>query len=70
MTEWRRCPTHDYIDGARNWGCPDCVAELRREVARNKEIVTAAKNLVAVNGRHHSEVAYTRLVEAVKQAGA
>jgi hypothetical protein len=30
---WRRCDTHGDIDGATQWGCPDCVAQLRRELA-------------------------------------
>lgn len=31
MTEWRRCAEHPDVDGATMWGCPDCLAELRRE---------------------------------------
>lgn len=32
------------------------------------EIVAAAKNLVAVKGRHHSALAYTRLAAAIDSA--
>lgn len=28
---WRYCKTHPDVDGTRMWGCPDCLAELRRE---------------------------------------
>jgi hypothetical protein len=31
-TAWQHCKTHQAIDGARAWGCPDCVAELRQQV--------------------------------------
>jgi uncharacterized Zn ribbon protein len=34
---WRKCSTHGDIDGAHQWGCPDCVHELRTENARHNE---------------------------------
>jgi hypothetical protein len=30
--EWRKCPSHPDVNGATMWGCPDCLAELRRQV--------------------------------------
>lgn len=29
---WRKCETHGDIDGAHQWGCPECVRELRAKV--------------------------------------
>ena len=28
----RRCVTHGDVDGAHQWGCPECVRELRQEL--------------------------------------
>lgn len=36
------------------------------EITRLRKIERAARNLTAVKGRHNSEIAYTRLVEAMK----
>jgi len=35
--EWRKCELHPDVDGARMWGCPDCLYELRREHADWRE---------------------------------
>ncbi len=29
---WQKCETHDEINADHAWGCPDCVAELRKEI--------------------------------------
>lgn len=34
---WRKCKTHGDINGATQWGCPDCVAQLRRELEQAKD---------------------------------
>ena len=39
---------------------------LEAEIAELKKIVDAAKNLVAIKGRHHSEIAMTRLIAAIE----
>ena len=28
--EWRKCSLHPDVNPATMWGCPDCLAELRR----------------------------------------
>lgn len=40
--------------------------DLRAEVATLRNIKEAAENLIRVKGRHHSEIAYQRLVEAME----
>ena len=30
MADWRKCALHPDINPATMWGCPDCLAELRR----------------------------------------
>jgi len=35
--EWRKCGKHKDINPDTMWGCPDCLAELRKE---NKELKT------------------------------
>lgn len=41
---WRKCATHGDIDGARQWGCPDCVAQMRREIAALREALRSIAN--------------------------
>ena len=41
--------------------------DARDQLAAAQNIVDAAKNLVAVKGRHHAEIAYKRLKEAVER---
>ena len=36
------------------------------EITRLRKIEKAARNLTAVKGRHNSQIAYTRLIEALK----
>lgn len=36
------------------------------EILRLREVEAAARNLVAVKGRHHSAIAYQRLAEVLK----
>jgi hypothetical protein len=37
--EWRVCSKHKDVDHNTMWGCPDCLAELRQEVAQVKPLV-------------------------------
>lgn len=52
-----------------------CIEQLERAVLaasedrRDAEIIAAAKNLVAVKGRFHTEQAYKRLIAAIAAAG-
>ena len=41
--EWRVCASHPSVDPQNQWGCPGCVAELRRE---NAELREAAKEIM------------------------
>lgn len=41
-TAWQRCTTHGEIRAADQWGCPDCVAELRQRVAALERRALAA----------------------------
>lgn len=45
---------------------PATVLALLDEIDRLRTIEAAARNLVKVKGRHNSEIAYQRLVEALK----
>lgn len=40
------------------------------KIERLEKIVAAAQNLVKVKGRYHSEIAYQRLVDALKEDAA
>jgi hypothetical protein len=44
----------------------DALARALERVEDMEIIVAAAKNLVAVKGRYHGEMAYLRLAEAIK----
>jgi hypothetical protein len=35
------------------------------EIESSREVITAAKNLIAVKGRHHTEQAFSQLVAAI-----
>jgi len=37
--EWRVCSKHKDVNPETMWGCPDCLAELRQEVAQVKPLV-------------------------------
>lgn len=41
--------------------------EAADEIARLRRIESAAQNLIAQRGRHNTEIAYRRLVGAVKE---
>ena len=43
-------------------------AELRRLDALNDELLGAIANLINVRGRHHTEIAYQRLIAAYNKA--
>lgn len=45
---------------------PATVMALLDELDRLRTIEAAARNLVKVKGRHHAEIAYQKLVEALK----
>lgn len=45
---------------------PATVLALLDEIDRLRTIEAAARNLVKVKGRHHSEIAMNRLMEALK----
>lgn len=36
-TGWQRCQTHGEINADHHWGCPDCVRELRTQLATAHE---------------------------------
>ena len=55
--------SRDVLDFGGHWVLEDEAAD---EIERLQKIEAAAKNLVAVKGRHHSEQAYAKLVEALK----
>jgi len=40
-------------------------ASLSQQLEAARGIISAAENLVKVKGRHHSEIAYTKLIEAL-----
>jgi len=44
----------------------EAIDETIAEVLRLRKIETAARNLIAVKGRHNSEIAMNRLIEACK----
>jgi hypothetical protein len=62
------------IDGQKYFGNPVLeVGRLQKELAASqareaklRQIEEAAKNLIAVKGRHHAEQAYKRLEDALK----
>lgn len=41
--------------------------QKQARIERLEKIVSAAQNLVKVKGSHHSEIAYQRLVDALKE---
>lgn len=41
---------------------------LREELEKAQAVVSAAKNLVNVKGRHHSEIAMNRLIKTVEES--
>ena len=45
---------------------PQIVYDQQVEIARLRKIEAAARNLLAVKGRHHTEQAYKRLDEVLK----
>lgn len=46
----------------------EAAAELRRLDALNAELLGAIANLINVRGRHHTEIAYQRLIAAYNKA--
>lgn len=63
--------TDDWLPERKDlFGLDDIPVDLyvaqQAEINRLRTIEDAAKNLVAVKGRYHSEQAYQRLVDAVK----
>jgi alanine-alpha-ketoisovalerate/valine-pyruvate aminotransferase len=59
--EWSKGLT--LYEGAQGWRVV-CML-LAEEVRRQRGIEAAAKNLVAQKGRHNTEIAYKRLVDAM-----
>lgn len=43
-----------------------CIARQSQTISRLQDIEAAARNLAKVKGRHNSEIAYNRLMEALK----
>ena len=46
MTDWRHCDVHPDVNGERMWGCPDCVAELRRHVSALRDELIDARTAI------------------------
>ena len=61
-TAYSRRNDIDYIAAAN----PAAVLQLLDEIDRLRTIEAAARNLVKVKGRHHSEMAMNQLLEALK----
>jgi hypothetical protein len=57
-------PTRDCEHGRLKGKCDVC--DLQAEVERLRAIEGAAKNLVKVKGRYHTEQAFNKLKELVK----
>jgi hypothetical protein len=57
-------PTRDCEHGRLKGKCDVC--DLQAEVERLRAIEEAAKNLVKVKGRYHTEQAFNKLKELVK----
>ena len=54
--------------GTRHWpeDANNEVERLEKEIERLRKIEAAARNLLSVKGRHHTEQAYKRLEDALK----
>lgn len=58
---WRKCETHGEIDGAAQWGCPDCVRQLRTELAEAQRGNAKLREFVAAYTAWHDATYYAKL---------
>lgn len=46
MAEWRKCALHPDVNPKTMWGCPDCLAELRRQQLTKQEAESCIEALM------------------------
>ena len=63
---WRHCNTHGDF-GPQEWGCPDCVYEMRRELLDAREVVEAADNFLQSTSYPYPDIKWAKLRELVRK---